>query len=216
MSRDLPGDTSSVEMVQAPWPENARSIQRAFEELDAQLDAWACSMHEAECLLAQQAGSLVRRHEDYPPQPESSPPQSVAPPATASPKVLENRPHSCESGLTERDHDEGLPRPENGAAPKNGDRDSDPGDAGLQTANAPEPVLDTQPKASASATRTPKSQQDDEALLASLDPTTAEHIRVMRRLYPNNKSVRELLKDYSPSKCTTTSHSERKGKWWKR
>lgn len=60
----------------------------------------------------------------------------------------------------------------------------------------------------------PVSAEEDEALLATLDPETAKRIQVLRRLSGKNKSVRELIEQHhlttSPSSPAQTNH---KGFW---
>jgi hypothetical protein len=55
---------------------------------------------------------------------------------------------------------------------------------------------------------------EDEALLASLDSETASAVRVMRRLSPVRKSVRELLKEYEASRPTPPAAVQPKKKPW--
>jgi hypothetical protein len=60
------------------------------------------------------------------------------------------------------------------------------------------------------------SKEEDEALLASLDPETAKAIRVMRRLSIEKKSVRELLEEYKATNAGHTPADNRKKSWWSR
>jgi hypothetical protein len=55
---------------------------------------------------------------------------------------------------------------------------------------------------------------DDEVLLASLEAETAKAIRVMRRLSPVRKSVRELLKEYEAARPTIPAAGQTKKKSW--
>ena len=69
------------------------------------------------------------------------------------------------------------------------------------------PPVDTQPS----------EQEEDEALLASLDEETAKAIRVMRRLSPVEKRVSELLEEYRETQATPKPASQSKKKsWWTR
>jgi myosin heavy subunit len=56
---------------------------------------------------------------------------------------------------------------------------------------------------------------EDEALLASLDPETAKAIRVMRRMGGGRKSVRELLQQYQNARATARNEATRKS-WFRR
>lgn len=58
---------------------------------------------------------------------------------------------------------------------------------------------------------------EDEALLATLDEKTAKAIRVMRRLSPVKKSVKELLAEYQPDQSAKSeAAAPTRGSWWKR
>ena len=54
----------------------------------------------------------------------------------------------------------------------------------------------------------------DETLLASLDPETANAVRVMRRLSPVHKSVRELLEEYEASRPPPPAAGQPKKRSW--
>jgi hypothetical protein len=60
------------------------------------------------------------------------------------------------------------------------------------------------------------SDEEDEALLASLDPETAKAIRVMRRLSIEKKSVRELLAEYTHTRSDQDPAEGRRRSWWSR
>lgn len=57
---------------------------------------------------------------------------------------------------------------------------------------------------------------EDERLLASLDPETAKAIKVMRRLAPGKKSVKELLAEYEATKVKTDTPKPEKKSWFSR
>lgn len=59
-------------------------------------------------------------------------------------------------------------------------------------------------------------EQSDEALLASLDPETAQAIRVMRRLSPVKKSVREWLQEHEAERAAPAAPVEKKKSWFSR
>lgn len=56
--------------------------------------------------------------------------------------------------------------------------------------------------------------EDDEALLASLDPATADAIRVQRRLTGGRKHVRELLEEHR-ARQQAPPQAPRRRSWWK-
>ena len=57
-------------------------------------------------------------------------------------------------------------------------------------------------------------EDEDAALLAMLDPETAQAIRVMRRLAPEKISVRELLKEYEANKAVEPVEQPKKKSWF--
>ena len=79
------------------------------------------------------------------------------------------------------------------------------------TSAAPEPALTAPSPAAPQASR-----EEDEALLASLDPETAQAIKVMRRLSFEHKSVRQLLEEYEQSRQSQDSTEGKKKSWWSR
>jgi hypothetical protein len=83
---------------------------------------------------------------------------------------------------------------------------------------SPEPQPEPEPEPEtrqAPAPAADHSREEDEALLASLDPETAKAIRVMRRLSFEKKSVRELLEEYTQSGQPQEKAEQRQRKsWW--
>ena len=77
----------------------------------------------------------------------------------------------------------------------------------------PEPV--PEPAAPSPVARS-ADHEEDEALLASLDPETAQAIKVMRRLSFEDKSVRQLLEEYEQTRHLQGSSESRKKSWWSR
>jgi hypothetical protein len=57
---------------------------------------------------------------------------------------------------------------------------------------------------------------DDEALLATLDPKTAQRIQVLRRLSGQKKSVRELLETHHMGSAPTVPTQPNKKGFWRR
>ncbi len=79
----------------------------------------------------------------------------------------------------------------------------------------------TEPLSAESPTATPESQSlgvvpgvvDDERLLETLDPDTANAIRVKRRLCGDKRSVRELLEEVQAARAGKPPPRKR---WWRR
>ena len=84
---------------------------------------------------------------------------------------------------------------------------------GRAISSKPEPVEAEEPPADTHSSE----EQDDDALLASLDVETAKAIRVMRRLSPVKKRVSDLLEEYRASQAAHQSDPKQKKKsWWTR
>lgn len=81
------------------------------------------------------------------------------------------------------------------------------------TASAPSRPADQPPEEQVDTTE-PEPRDEDETLLASLDEETAKAIRVMRRLSPVHKTVRELLEQYETSKAAPAMKTGRKKSSW--
>lgn len=76
------------------------------------------------------------------------------------------------------------------------------------------------PAASASLAEKPPAPEaglSEEALLASLDPETAQAIRVMRRLSPVKKTVQEWIDEYKAQQAEApAARAEKKKSWFQR
>ncbi len=56
---------------------------------------------------------------------------------------------------------------------------------------------------------------EDEALLATLDPETARALRVMRRLSDNQRTVRDLLSEMDANKARPKPPETKRKSWWR-
>ena len=186
--------------VQVPQDDGA--IQRAFEQLDAQMSTWLAAMERAHGALqaepAREAGPADRAV-------ASAPAELVAVQPAAPPAALE-----------------AVPEPEVNAAPEPvAPEAADPGAGSVPRIPAAETRADIQatppPGAPVAApAEAPRSPNDDEALLATLDEETAKAIRVMRRLSMNQKSVRQLLEEYQSGNGGQAAAAADKKSWWRR
>jgi hypothetical protein len=62
----------------------------------------------------------------------------------------------------------------------------------------------------------PINDNDDETLLATLDPETAKRIQVLRRLSGQKKSVRELLEKHQMTTAPSVPNQPSKKSFWRR
>jgi len=74
------------------------------------------------------------------------------------------------------------------------------------------PVVETPMDAPPPAT-TPAVSNEDEALLASLDPKIAHKVQVLRRLPGQTKSVRELIEKVTAAPAHDETHATKKSFW---
>ncbi|GMU21768.1 MAG: hypothetical protein AMXMBFR13_18570 [Phycisphaerae bacterium] len=205
-------------------PPDDGTIGRALADVETRLAAWAAAMTTAQSSLV----SLAQR-EPVPPavnpaHPEADRPEeqsAAAETETGNPAQPQRAPTSAE-GFVPPLGDEQNGEPAN-PEPGTDLMVSAPGPAVLDTtpvAQEPEPAVvaaieDVTAEASANAAETPV-EDDDEALLASLDEETAKAIRVMRRLTFEKKKVRELLEEYRQTQAKPTPGEGRKKSWWTR
>jgi hypothetical protein len=87
--------------------------------------------------------------------------------------------------------------------------------AQVQAVEPPPAPAEPEPTAPSPAARD-ATREEDEALMASLDPETAQAIKVMRRLSFEDKSVRQLLEEYEQTRQSQGASDNRKKSWWSR
>jgi len=168
-------------------PAEDGTIQRAFENLDARMDAWLAEMKRIERSLAStDGGGAIEPEalsastvtvEDAPPPAETSDPPSEPPPA------------GVESAIPVAETVESPAQPASASTNR-------------ECAPPPSSAIPVDPQ--------------DEALLATLDEQTAQAIRVMRRLCMNRKTVKQLLAEYEARKAGPPGSSTRPKSWFRR
>jgi|GEM_PF-2771563 len=232
-THEIPGGTNSNDMIRVSLPEKDGAIERAFEKLDDELNAWAASMREAHSVLTRLAHKTVPVPTEYETEPPSSTQEDDTVVDTAQTQATATLDETIETCPIEP-----IAHNETKVARSTNDDDSTRsfnGDTVCETIDSQEesvPLAERESTAeSASATHlppsteesstptefsAPTSAEDDKALLASLDGETLERVRVLRRLYPQTKSIRELLDECSLSEPTSVTDPPKKRSWWKR
>lgn len=193
--------TQPVELPSvAPVPADDGAIQAAFDLLDAQMKAWFSAMERAQQGLS--AGISPVDARPAPQSPTFAPPletETRSPIAEPAPEIQSQESNTAlEETLEQVEISEAAESTSVLTGPE-------PPEA------APEPEGDGWPDAD-------KQQQaeEDEALLTTLDPETAQVIRVMRRLSVEKKSVSQLLAEYEAAKASQPVPASRKKSWFRR
>jgi len=183
------------------------TIQEAFVILDEKLTRWTAAMQEAQTALSRHASTAVLEEDEVeePPYEEASiavaveePPYEEASVAVAvEEEPVVDEPIGC-------DLNENLQSsPSLDASEQISDPVAKAGSAFGEKARASDDV------------KSVPVSNEDENLLASLDPETAKAIRVMRRLNPGKRSVKELLEEYEATKGASAAEPKKKS-WWMR
>ena len=178
-------------------PAEVASLGARFAELDQVMQAWLAAMSTAQRVLGEAlGGGQPAAHEPPRQQPECR----VEPPAepVEPPQPIQPEPSAA---VEVQAPAQVAPAPAKPAAVRVGIRSMI---AEAAAARGPEPKTD---KALAA--------ESDEALLASLDPETAQAVRIMRRMNVAGKSVRELVEEYQASKAGQAPAAAKRS-WWKR
>jgi len=184
-------------------PAEDDAVQRAFERLDAQMDAWLAAMKRLDAHLKINHGTS--------PAPTVA---SVEPPKSELPANVAQVTQPEPSALQPAEKTAPVPRPaivtpvEVTAAP--GKSVAVP--VGLMAV----PGEQTSPPAQTAQEK--QGELDGEALLATLDEETAKAIRVMRRLSFGQRTVRDLLAEYRSKQANRPAEetSCKPKSWWRR
>lgn len=219
---------TTARLADISLPTDNGAIDQAFADLDARFSAWSSAVKEVHAALAD--GVVRRAAEDD---------TGTSRPAAREALRTVEPPPACDAGQIDEDRpadddDAQAARPEP-------DTDRQPITAVEAVAEAPiaegEPLTshDDEPTrplpgirvedaavgrddAPVEVERQPE-QEDENAILASLDPETAAAVRVMRRLNPTGKSLRELIEEYRSSPPKSSGGGMSKGtkrSWWSR
>ena len=175
-------------------PAEDDAVQRAFDELDAQMNAWLSGMQRLGAALLQDGTTLAPADIDTAEQSEAAEPIAAPPVFAAERKPAE--PPAKIAAVAPPVVVKPVPAPL---------KPEPPAAIVVEPVRPPPAPPVTQPAVN-----------EDEALLATLDPETAKVIRVMRRLAADRKSVRELLAEYQAGRSSQVHSEVGKKSWWRR
>jgi len=204
----VPGDRTDIRV-----PSEDDSIAEALAELDGKLAAWGAAMRTAEASFTEMSAGSLYRTGTVDPSEEDEPAPSGA---DGEPRGVAAAPGTDSGdGDTESKRSEAGPAlvAVQAGAETAGDVKETQGSAMAATV---QPVAAEAESETASDPDRDKGEDEDEALLDTLDPKTAEAIRVMRRLTPARKSVRELLREYEANKASEPAAQPQKKSWFLR
>lgn len=225
--------TQPVELPSlAPVPADDGAIQAAFDLVDAQMKAWLSAMERAQQGLSAGISPVVAQpvlqSQTFTPPLETETQSSNAEPARENQSQESNIPLEDErAGIAQATQSVTEPPV---AVDDDADEPSAPAEQPVEQVEMseaaesapaltePEPLeAASEPEGDGSPDADEKQQaEEDEALLATLDPETAQAIRVMRRLSVEKKSVSQLLAEYEAAKASQPAPASRKKSWFRR
>ncbi len=187
-------ENTTVNLIGPCPPTDDAAIDTAFTKLDAKLAAWSIAVTDVESAAAAMLDRLA----------EDADPPGV--PANRSEPATEAEPN---------DPPPVPPRATDTHQTVGGAEQADACDPSAASGPTSIPAPAEEEPASPPARPT---HDEEEALLNTLDPETADAIRVMRRLSPEPRSVRELITEYNqPHIDRPGPQSKSKKKtWWSR
>lgn len=168
-------------------------IEQSFAELDARLVEWLVAMREGQTALLVGVRQVIATPEtdsaaEHPPPADDEPePNAALQRGSGLFRQDRGNESSLDTGGPETEHESGKTGP-------------DP----LPSETAPADSEVAAPKV-----------DDDEALLSSLDPETANTIRVKRRLTGNKRTVRELLDEMRSGRTGGKEADPQRKRWWR-
>ena len=223
------GTTADINEIRVP--EQDGIIAQALTDLDERLSAWATAMREACQQLAEATAKCERvalqESSDHSSSVPTTPPSDERISDDTSPEAASNNTDagemsrliepefvcqdtdsSCQqSGVVESSNDDET------LAEEAQREDATSSAASTIVTQADESTEPAQAETTEPADKT-ETVDDDEALLASLDAEAGKAIRVMRRLSPTHKSVRELLEEYEASRAAQQVTAKPKKRSW--
>lgn len=202
----------AADISNALLPPEDGAVTRALRDLKTKVSTWSTAVASVQGALAARAAELVEMDSAHPHKPE---PTDWQPDSAMA--VQEEAEHQrSEDGSDERDAVMSVAEPTASSleARDGGDPtqacaiEASPAEAGddAPIASAPspsEPVERSQEPAQ-------DPDEEDQALLRSLDEKMAEAIRVQFRLFDGRKSIRELIDEY------VEEPQEQQRSWWRR
>lgn len=195
----------------AELPAEDGALDRALADVDAKLTTWLAAMSAAlRAADATPEQPPVATTGDSPEQaPDSS---AVGPPTDGTAGTVAAAAEApATPGGTPPDARSAETDPAQAAAPASAE------DAqGSAATDLPAPGDELPGEPAESTTCEQSESADDEQLLASLDEQTRAAIHVKRRLFGNQKSVRELLDEMSQPESVQQTTKPQPKRWWRR
>lgn len=228
-------DSTVQDITQIRVPPPDEVLQKAFADLDASFASWKAALGELRALIVEQAQRQAETHqalqakaEQYA-QLQAELESRIAAQSQAG-QQLTAQAAAC--GQAEQELEVRDQGPDEETEPAEvqspASRTQDAGAPGTQPLDTPVDwdsdaiskhvrVYGDAAKAMPGSRTKAEAPQvnEDETLLASLDPETAKAIRVMRRVSGHRKSVRELLEQYQASQAHGKAEPAKKS-WFRR
>ncbi len=212
-------EDTTVNMAEVSVPADDGAIAETLAELEGKLSAWCSAVAEIQTALAEQATSAATDDRAGALPPETQESQAVGTDASMDSDAVPTSAVAAEPRADETVAD--VPEgPEPGIAATEPATPAQEESPIVPPPEAPSEIAD--PGGTVESLEEPQTtqastpQEDDEALLNSLDPEMAQAIRVMRRVSPVKKSVRELIEEYeSKPSSRKASTPQKKKSWWR-
>lgn len=206
-------DTTTLDKQIAAFRADNEAIRDRLAELDTKLTTWLAALEGAQAAL-HAATRQVGVTEDSPPDEQPEAPAAKACEVTDGPdpaNAVELPPQTPAESVTDA--------PTMAAAEPEQDSEANLGSGMFRGSASPEPEA-CDPQAPADGVQAEADDDDEEELLAELDPELANAVRVKRRLTGNRRSVRALLAELGAGpegSPESGSRAKRRGKkWWRR
>lgn len=201
-------DTTALDKQLAALRADDERIAAQLASVDAKLTEWSDLVRQVQAAL--NAGMLT-----------PAAPSDVAPPP---PPAAEQRATAPEASPAAPEPPPAEPEMPPEAPPVTADEPTAPPAseplAVTPTEEAPAPATPAAAEPPPAQSAPPAAEEDDEQLLASLDPDLAKAIRVKRRLTGNRKSIRELLDEMAPDRKKPGKDAggaaSKQKRWWRR
>ncbi len=223
-------DTGTPRLVEVPLDEGA--IDRSLAELDLTLAAWIDAARKFQVDLATRAETVERSEQRDDSKTEAQgTPHGTVPPAGgegAHPQPSPDTQVDQEAGVLDDADELSRLRMLFEKRPEPVRHESEQvDDAILELEGEPENLQEHQPSLGAGTdsneaegqdSELPSAEEEENILLASLDPQTRRHIHVLRRISDERKSIPQLLEEYRAAQVRQSEAQDKepgKRSWWR-
>ena len=232
-------DTGTARLVEVPLDEGV--IDRSLTELDVKLAVWINAARKFQANLATRAETAERseQHDDSKTEGQAAP-HGTAPSAggeggTEWSACEEVRAQSTENtrvdegaGVLDDSSDhlrlrmlfEQRQEPVRHEAEQAGDAIHED-ESETENQQVPQPSLSAEAdsnEAEGSDSESPTAEEEENVLLASLDPKTRRHIHILRRVSGERKNIHQLLEEYRAAQAGQSEAQDKepdKRRWWR-